>query len=141
VGSSAAERAIRIATYGLLFVAGVLLGTIETFLVPQRLFGGVEGASALAAFAGNAIVGCLGGIGTRSLAGAAAPLLGWFVAVGVLTFVSFGGDVIVPGKLPSDPGIVVVGEAMLVFGLVGGAVGMFTTVYFTSRAKAPTSDA
>jgi len=139
VGSIDAERTIRVLTYLVLFVAGVLLGAIETFLVPQRIWSGVEGLSAVLAFGGTLFAGLLGGLGTRSLAGAAAPLLGWFVAVGVLMFVSPGGDVVVPGRLPADPGIVTVGEVALGAGLVGGALAMFATVCFTSRSRAPTS--
>jgi hypothetical protein len=141
VGSSSIERSIQIATCVVLFVAGALLGTIETFLVPQRIFGGLEGLAVLLAFGGNTILGSIGGIGTRSMAGAAAPLVGWFIAVATFTFISIRGDVVVPGKLPSDPGIVVVGEAALALGLLGALVAVFATMYFTLRREAPTSDA
>ena len=52
-------RPLLIATYVVLGCVGVLMATIEAFLVPQRLMGGVEGLSALLAVLGNLAVGLL----------------------------------------------------------------------------------
>jgi hypothetical protein len=130
---------VTVAIYVVLAVIGALLGVIGAFLVPARVFGDIEGVSVLLAFVGNAALGMLGGLGTRSLAGAIAPTMGWFVAVGVLTVFGPGGDVVLAGKLPDDPGVVTVGDAFLFVGIVSGAVAMLATAYFIRRGKTPTS--
>jgi hypothetical protein len=131
-----------LATYVVLVAIGVLLGVIEAFLVPQRLFGGIEGLAAVLALVANAAVGTFGGLGTRTTAGAVAPIAGWFVAVAVLALVAPGGDVVLAGKLPADPGVVVTGSAFLILGVVGGAialtVAMLAGARYTRRANAPT---
>jgi hypothetical protein len=136
----AGERVITGAIYVVLAVMGALLGVIGAFLVPARIFGDIEGVSVVLALVGNAALGILGGLGTRSLAGALAPTLGWFVAVGVLTVFGPGGDVVLAGKLPDDPSVVTVGDAFLFVGIVSGAVAMLATAYFIRRSKAPTSE-
>lgn len=127
-----------LATYVVLAAIGVLLGVIEAFLVPLRLFGGIEGLSAVLALVGNAAIGSFGGIGTRTLAGAITPILGWFVAVGVLAVVAPGGDVVLAGKLAADPGVVVAGTAFLFLGVIGGAIALVVTVRYTRHGIAPT---
>jgi hypothetical protein len=136
----ASERVITLATYVVLAAMGALLGVIGAFLVPARILGGVEGLSVVLAFGGNALLGVFGGLGTRSLAGAIAPTVGWFVAVGVLTVFGPGGDVVLAGRLPADPGVVVVGDAFLFVGVVSGALAMLITAYFIRRGKTPTSE-
>jgi hypothetical protein len=136
---TALERSILLATYVALLAVGVLLGVIEAFLVPQRFFGGTEGLSALLAFGGNLAVGLLGGIGTRTWAGCASPLVGWFVATAFVTAFAPGGDVIIPGSLPTDPGVVDVGMACLILGILGGGLAVALTSRYTRRSKAPTS--
>jgi hypothetical protein len=137
-GRQGSELGILLATYVVLLAIGALLGVIETFLVPQRLFGGVEGLSAVLALLGNAAVGSFGGIGTRTMAGAVAPIIGWFITVGILSVVAPGGDVVLAGKLPSDPGVVVAGTAFLFCGVIGSAVALVVTVRYTKRGIAPT---
>jgi hypothetical protein len=127
-----------LATYVVLAAIGLVLGVIEAFLVPQRIFGGVEGLSAVLAFVGNAIVGSLGGVGTRTMVGAIVPIASWFVAVGALTVYAPGGDVVIAGKLPTDPGVVVTGTAFLILGILAGGVALVVTSHYTRRVNAPT---
>jgi hypothetical protein len=131
------ERGVLLATYVVLAAIGVLLGVIESFLVPQRLAGGLEGLSVVLALVGNLAVGIFGGVGTRTSAGAVIPFVGWFGAVGVLTTVAPGGDVVFAGKLPVDPGVVVVGMAFLLAGIFAGAVALVVSLRYTKRANAP----
>jgi hypothetical protein len=119
-----------VATYVVLAAVGVMLGVIETFLVPQRLFGGVEGLAAVLALVVNAAIASFGGIGTRSFAGAIVPTLGWLLTVGVLITWSPGGDVVLAGKLPTDPGVVVVGDAYLIAGFLAGAISLVMTARY-----------
>jgi hypothetical protein len=127
VANPSSERAVLWTTYVVLAAIGVVLGVIEAFLVPLRLFDGVEGLSAVLAVVGNVAVGSFGGIGTGTLAGAAAPIIGWFVAVGALLLIAPGGDVVLVGKLPSDPGVVDAGNAFLFLGILAGAGAMVVT--------------
>jgi hypothetical protein len=120
-------RGILFATYVVLLAIGVLLGVIGSFLVPLRLTGGLEGLSVVLAVLGNAAVGSLGGLGTRTMLGAILPTVGWFVVVGVLLLVAPGGDFVFVGKLPADPGVVWVGNLFLLLGVVGGAIALFVT--------------
>jgi hypothetical protein len=140
-GRQGSQRVILLATYVVLAAIGVLLGVIEAFLVPLRLFDGVEGLSAVLALLANLMVALLGGIGTRSSAGVVAPVAGWFVAVGVLSVVAPGGDVVLAGKLPADPGVVTVGMAFLIAGVIAGAIALVVTVRYTKRQIAPTPQA
>ena len=127
-----------LATYVVLAAIGVLLGVIEAFLVPLRLFSGIEGLAAVLALLGNMAVGAFGGIGTRTTAGAVAPIAGWFAAVAALSLAAPGGDVVLAGKLPADPGVVVTGTAFLFLGVIGGAIALVVTVRYTRRRIAPT---
>lgn len=121
-----------------LLVIGGLLGLIGCFLVPLRLGGGVEGLAAGIALVGNFGSGLLGGLGNRSRRSALAPGVGWFVAVGVISSLAPGGDVIIPGKLPVDPGVVTVGEAFLILGIAGAIGALVVTSFYTRRPDAPT---
>lgn len=127
------------ATYVALAGIGVLSGTLEAFLVPQRLPHGLEGLSAALAFVGNVAVGALGGIGTRTIAGALVPAFGWFVTVAYISTYAPGGDVILPGSLPVDPGIPRVTFAFIVLGLLASALSIVLTLRYTKRADRPTS--
>jgi hypothetical protein len=122
------------ATYVVLAAIGLVLGVIEAFLVPLRLFNGLEGLSAVLAVVGNVAVGSFGGIGTRTLTGAIAPVVGWFIAVAALLLVAPGGDVVLVGKLPSDPGVVDVGNAFLFLGILAGAGALVVTFRSISRS-------
>jgi hypothetical protein len=136
--SHGAEVGVLVATYVVLAAIGVVLGLIEAFLVPQRMFGGLEGLSAVLAFVGNAVVGSLGGVGTRTITGAVVPITTWFLTVVVLSFYAPGGDVVIAGKLPADPGVVVTGMAFLIVGILGGGVALVVTAHYTKRGNAPT---
>jgi hypothetical protein len=128
-----------IATYVVLVAIGLLLGVIECFLVPQRVFGGVEGLSALLGFVGNAAVGTFGGLGTRSPGGVFATAGGWFTAIAVFGFIPGpGGDIIIPGRLPADPGVVDVGLGLVVLGIFGAGIALLLTSRYTKRVIAPT---
>jgi hypothetical protein len=129
-----------ISTYVLLFGVGLLAGTNEAFLVPQRLGGGIEGLAAAIAVAGNLAVGMLGGMGTRTTAGAIAPAVGWFVALATVTVVAPGGDIVIPGALPADPGVVVVGMITLLGGLLASIVPIALTGRYTARVNWPKGD-
>lgn len=127
-----------IAAYVVLFAVGVLLATIEAFLTPQRLSGGLEGLSALLAVVGNLGVGLFGGWGTRATAGAVTPAVGWIVTMFFLVlYVPPGGDVVVPGSLGTDPGVVVVGLVTVVGGLVASIVPIPLTDRYTKRVNPP----
>lgn len=133
-----AERLVLLATYLVLVAIGVVLGGIEAFLVPKRLFGGIEGLSVVLALVGNTAIGSFGGLGTRTAAGAVAPIAGWFVAVGALAVLAPGGDVVLAGRLPADPGVVATGSAFLIAGVVAGALALIITLRYTKRGNAPT---
>jgi hypothetical protein len=137
VADDAAGRWLLAATYLVLVAIGLVLGVIETFLVPQRLFGGVEGLSAALALLVNTSVGVFGGLGTRTLAGAVAPFAGWFVAVAALTVAAPGGDVVLAGKLPADPGVVMAGTAYLFVGVFAAALTFFVTVRYGRPRATP----
>jgi hypothetical protein len=122
----------------LLLVIGGFLGLIGCFLVPLRLGGGVEGLAAVIALVGNFAAGALGGVGTGSMRSALLPGVGWFMAVAVISLVAPGGDVIIPGKLTQDPGVVTVGEAFLVLGVAGALAAIAVTALYTRRQDAPT---
>ncbi len=120
-----------------LVAIGGFLGLIGTFLIPLRLHGGTEGFAAILALVGNAAVGLLGGIGGRSVRSATLPGVSWLVVVMVINVVSRGGDVIIPGKLPVDPGVVYVGYAFLFLGLIGAVIAIAGTQIYTRRLHAP----
>jgi hypothetical protein len=127
------------ATYVVLAGIGVVSGVLEAFLVPQRLPHGVEGLSVALAVVGNIAVGALGGIGTKTTAGALVPAGTWLVTVGFISSYAPGGDVILPGSLPVDPGIPRVTIGFLLLGLLASAIGVVLTLRYTKRVEQPTS--
>jgi hypothetical protein len=129
VPGDAEERWYVAAVCVLLFVAGVGAGAVGAFLTPLRLFSGLEGLSVVIAVVGNVGLGALGGVGTRSVWGAIAPALGWAIAVLVLTSYSRGGDVVIAGGLPVDPGVVQVGTWFMVGGLLSAGAGVAFTLH------------
>jgi hypothetical protein len=137
---AAGGRALLIATYVVLAGIGVSLATIEAFLVPQRLAGGIEGLSAVLAVLGNLAVGLLGAWGTGTRGGAVAPAAGWFAAIAAVTVIAPGGDVVIPGALPADRGVVVVGTVTLVGGLLASIVPIALTGRYTTRVNRPKGD-
>jgi hypothetical protein len=139
VPSVTAERSVLAVTYVVLAGIGVLSGGLEAFLVPQRLPHGVEGLSVVLAVVGNIGFGVLGGIGTKTLAGALVPAFGWFVTVGFISAYAPGGDVILPGTLPVDPGVTHVTTAFLILGLLASGIAVVLTLRYTKRSDQPTS--
>jgi hypothetical protein len=134
---SRAERLIVVATCLVLVAAGVVLATIEAFLVPVRLFGGTEGLAVLLAVLGNLAIGLLAAAGLDSSAGAAAPALGWFAAASIATFSSPHGSVVVPGTLGNDPGVPVVGVVWYFGGVLSSGIAVFvSSVRARSRLQA-----
>lgn len=133
------ERGVLIATFVVLAAIGVVGAAIESFLIPQRLFHGVEGLSAALAFVGNVTIGTAAGLATRTRAAAVIPTASWFVTVGVLTLYLPGGDVVMPGRLPGDPGVVKVVPAFLILGILAGAIAVVITSRYTARVNSPTS--
>jgi hypothetical protein len=141
VASPAVERGVLIATYVVLAAIGVIAAVIECFLIPQRIFGGVEGLSAVLAFAGNVAVGIAAGLAMRSRLAAAIPTVSWFLTVGLLTVYLPGGDVVMPGRLPTDPGVVKVVPAFIIVGILAGGIATVVTRRYTDRVDRPTSQA
>ncbi|MGN6474562.1 MAG: DUF6113 family protein [Mycobacteriales bacterium] len=131
------QAGLLVATYAVLFALGVVLATFEAFLVPQRLAGGLEGLSVLIALVGNVGVGLLGGFGTGTTAGAVAPAIGWFLTMATLSIFAPGGDVVIPGGLPADPGVVWVGTITLLGGLLTSIVPISLTSRYTRRVNPP----
>jgi hypothetical protein len=129
------DRVEALALDVVLIAVGGLLGLFGAFLVPVRLGHGVEG---LAAVVGNLAIGLLGGYGRRSSMGALLPGVGWFLVVAAISVLSPGGDVIIPGSLPVDPGVPYVGYAFLVLGIVGVIAAMSATSLYTRRREPPT---
>ena len=123
----------------LLVVAGVLLALVGSFLVPQRLLG-VPGIALVVALLGNAGTGILGGR-AGGLIGAAVPQAAWIVVALLAASTGPGGDVIVPGRLPSDPWVSRIGVLFIVAGIAGAGIGFFlvTRRRFTGRPGMPTS--
>jgi hypothetical protein len=113
------DRALDAAAYVVLALLGAVLGVWGAFLVPLRLFGGVEGLADVIGVVSTAAVGYFGAMGVGRGAAAVAPGIGWLVAVGAVGSYAPGGDVVVPGKLGTDPGIGTVGGLYLISGLVG----------------------
>lgn len=113
------------AVYAVLVLLGAVLGVWGAFLVPLRLPGGVEGLADLIAFGGNLAVGLLAAWGCRTVPAAAMPGLGWLVSVLVfITIVRPGDEVVIPGKIGSDPGIGIVGTLFLFAGATGAVLAV-----------------
>jgi len=106
------------AGYVVLLVLGFALGVWGAFLVPLRLFGGLEGLADVLGVAGPLAAGYLGAVGLGVAPAAVFPGIGWIVSMLLLGYAP-GGDVVIPGKLGPDPGIGTVGSLYLVSGLVG----------------------
>lgn len=127
------------ATYVVLAGLGVLLGTIGAFLVPDGIVGGFLSLATLVAVVGNLFVGLLGVSATASTGGAYATFVGWFVAVGAFVTLSPGGDVVIPGGLPNDPGVVHAGATFMIAGLVASIVTIVLSSRYTARMNPPKS--
>lgn len=117
-----------------LFVAGLAYGTWAVFLVPVRLWGGLEGLALLVTIVGNLALGWLAAWSLRSPRAALWPALGWLVATAAMALsVGPGGDIVVPGGLPYDPGVPVVGELNWLAG-IASAAGALVLGSFAARS-------
>src|SRR3954466_4884585 len=113
------------AVHAALFLLGAALGVWGAFLVPLRLPGGTEGLAVLVAFAGNLAVGVGAARGARSVPAAATPGIGWLIAVLLLSSVARPSDeVILPSRLPTDPGIGTVATMFLFAGALGAVLAV-----------------
>ena len=133
-----------VAGHAALLLLGVVLGVLGTFLVPLRLAGGVEGLSILVAVVGNVAAARLGAFGFGTPLAAAMPGIGWLVAVLVLAgglpgMSGHAQDVLLPGKLPADPGIVAVGTAFLFGGAVAALAGVLWASHRIRSATTPSA--
>ena len=113
------DRLVLAATYAVLVLLGVALGVWGAFLVPLRLFNGVEGLADVIGLLSTGLAGYLAALGTGRAPAAVLPGIGWLVAVVVLGSYAPGADVVIPGSLGTDPGIGTVGTIYLASGLVG----------------------
>ena len=118
-----------------LLLLGVALGTWGLFLVPLRLPGGIEGLSVVIAVVGNVAAARLGGFGLQTPLAAAMPGIGWLLAVIALAggLPGHANDVLLPGRLPEDPGIVTVG----LLSVFGGAVAALAGVVWVAHTLRP----
>lgn len=129
-----------------LFLLGLAYGLWAVWLVPVRLWGGLEGLSLLVTFVGNLGAGWLAAWSLRSARAALWPVVGWLLATGAMALtVGPGGDIVVPGGLPYDPGVPTVGMLNWLVGLIAAAVAIAggTVVAangFTRRRGSPTTN-
>jgi hypothetical protein len=138
------DGVLRVAGHAALLLLGAALGVWGTFLVPVRLAGGIEGLSVLIAVLGNIAAARLGGFGFGTALAAAMPGIGWLVAVMVLAaglpgMSGHDQDVLLPGKLPVDPGIVAVGAGFLFAGAVAALAGVLWASHRIHAAARPSA--
>lgn len=133
------ETGVLVLTLLVLAAASGLSAVIECFLVPQRVAGHLW-LPVVLAVAGNFLIGGVGGVGTRTWAGAAVPLIAWFAVTGILSSTGPGGDVILPAKLPNDAAVTHVTAVFLVAGIVAGLAAFFVTGRYTGRVNQPRTD-
>ncbi|HEU5034163.1 MAG TPA: hypothetical protein VFT62_05305 [Mycobacteriales bacterium] len=116
----------------MLVLLGAALGMWGSFLVPLRLPGGVEGFADILAVGGNVAAGLLAARGTGSVVASAMPGIGWLVTVLVFTGVARPSDeVVIPGRLGTDPGVGTVGSIFL----FAGAIGAVAAVLLANRRE------
>ncbi|HET6818195.1 MAG TPA: hypothetical protein VFH66_13300 [Mycobacteriales bacterium] len=125
----ARDDVLVVAGHAALFLLGAALGVWGLFTVPVRLPGGVEGLAVVIAVVGNLAAARLGGFGFGTPLAAAMPGIGWLVALLVLVgglpgLPSHAQDVLLPGRLPVDPGIVTVGLGWVGGGCLAALVGV-----------------
>lgn len=107
-----------------LLAAGLLIGVFGAFLVPERLFG-VPWPGPAVAVVGNLALGFLGGRGTGTRLGAAAPAIGWFAVAILAGMQRPEGDLVIPGSVPAAPALGAAGIAFFVAGAIAAGVGVF----------------
>jgi hypothetical protein len=118
-----------------LLAAGLLLGVLGAFLVPERVFGVPWPGAAVAAL-GNLALCFLGGRGTRTRLGATAPAVGWFVVAIFASMQRPEGDLVIPGTVPNAPALGYAGLAFFVAGAIAAAVGVVAGPPRASRRSA-----
>lgn len=136
----ARDDVLVVAGHAALFVLGGFLGVWGAFLVALRLPGGVEGLSVVIAVVGNVGVARLGGFGFGTPLAAAMPGIGWLLSVVLLTggLPGHATDVLIPGRLPEDPGVVAVGLAWIFGGAVAALAGTLWVAHRV-RPRTPSS--
>lgn len=128
------DKALLAGGYLLLLVLGAAIGVWGAFLVPLRLPGGLEGLADVVGFAGPLLAGYLGAVGLGVAPAAVFPGIGWILSILLLGY-SPGGDVVIPGRLGTDPGIGTVGSLYLVSGLLGTlAAGVLASAHLRRSA-------
>jgi len=137
------DVAVRLA----LFALGVAYGAWALWAVPVRLFGWVEGLSLVITAVATLAAGLLAAWGLQSWRAPLWPIAGWLVVTFVFSMSGPGGDVVVPGGLTYDPGVVKVGEFNWLAGLLAAGLTLFLSYRrygvppgsgYTSRANRPT---
>ena len=137
----ARDDVLVVAGHAALLLLGAALAVWGMFLVPLRLAGGIEGLSVLIAIVGNVGAARLGGFGFGTPLAAAMPGIGWLVAVLVLA----GGlpghelDVLLPGKLAVDPGIVAVGSGFMFGGALAALAGVLWVAHRVRSGTTPSA--
>ena len=117
------SRSLQVATLVALFLLGAMLGLYGAFLVPTRLLG-TYGWALLVAAIGNLATTVGGGWGTRSVAGAVAPGVGWLAVVLVAGFGRPEGDLVIPSSVATQPGLGTTGSLFLLTGVVAAGIGV-----------------
>jgi hypothetical protein len=111
--------------YGVLFLLGVVEGTIGSFQYGRLLAGSVPFAAG--AFCVAILLTCLfGGWGMRSVAGALMPAIGWILASFVLSMPVASGSVVITNTTP--------GKWYLYGGTVAVLVGVALSFGLSLRA-------
>src|SRR6201995_478081 len=124
------EGGVLVLTLLVLAAVAGLSAVIECFLVPQRVAGHLW-LPVVLAVVGNFVIGGVGGVGTKTWAGAAIPLIAWFAVTGVLSTTGPGGDVILPATLPNDTPVTHVTAVLIGAGIVAGLAAFFLTGRYT----------
>ena len=140
----ARDNVLVVAGHAALLLLGAALGVWGLFLVPLRLPGGIEGLAVLIAVGGNLGAARLGGFGFATPLAAAMPGLGWLLSVMVLIgglpgLASHAQDVLLPGSLPADPGVVAVGLGWLAGGVLAALAGVLWVAHRARPLAAPSA--
>ncbi|HET7312334.1 MAG TPA: hypothetical protein VFJ17_13515 [Mycobacteriales bacterium] len=140
----ARDDVLVVAGHAALLLLGAALGVWGLFLVPLRLPGGVEGLAVVIAVVGNLAAARLGGFGFETPLAAAMPGIGWLLSVLVLVgglpgLPSHAQDVLLPGSLPVDPGVVAVGLGWVGGGAVAALLGVLWVAHRVRPLAAPSA--
>lgn len=129
-GAGPVRLVLAVALGGVLAVLGVVLGVVESFVHPLRVFGVPVGV--VAAVVVNFGVVHLVGRGARSRLYALVPGVGWLLTVVVLSIGRPEGDFVVPGTW--------VGYAYLIGGTIGAVLGVVLLPWYSLRDTARQPD-